>query len=686
MANQKLSKLVLPGSSNVYEIDAVYFGGKTAAEWQASTMSFKGTVSPSGTTATINFTTVDSSKKFYSMPSGTYTAGDAYKVVFNPTSEVGDLYEQSGVTSSTSSVGKYAISHGDMIIYSAENKWVLIPSGNDEQVGTVTSIATGYGLTGGPITDSGEISVDTAAIAKVAHTHNVTINHTHDHTFTGKPVDTILKTTAKGSITVADDSNGQYTPAGTISQPTFSGTTTTHGHSFTGTKATITVPQASSITVGNHTISTVDDASATFTGTKATITSGFTPAGTISSAFTGTEAIFHAAFTGTPKNISAAYTPKGSISSETSSSGNYTPQGSVSSTFTGTEANLSLAYTPAGGITLVSKATETSGYLKYTPAGSVSSTFTGIEKNISAVYTPEGTVSAPTITVTAGNVNYIKTVTTPDTNKTSVVSDVTFATHNYDATEKKLTLTFDLTKATVLTGVTTTSDKPTVTATASAPTFTGTAGIATGKYTPEGTVSSIWTGTPIWFNGNFSGTAGTATGKYTPEGSISNTFSGTKVKLTFTGEAGDATGTYTPEGSVALTKVGTAATGDLAYTPAGTVSSTFSGTAGTATGEYTPEGSVAVELTRSNKTLTHTGLSVKNDGSASIDYTPDGTVSDVAAMTVTGTVSRPTFSGTKVKFTFNGEEVNATGKVTADGTVNEKTISSTLTTTEATNK
>lgn len=48
MATKKLSKIVLPGSTDVYEVDAVYFGGRTAAEWQASTMSFKGTASASG--------------------------------------------------------------------------------------------------------------------------------------------------------------------------------------------------------------------------------------------------------------------------------------------------------------------------------------------------------------------------------------------------------------------------------------------------------------------------------------------------------------------------------------------------------------------------------------------------------------------------------------------------------------
>ena len=47
---------------------------------------------------------------------------------------------------------------GDMII-SNGSAWVVIPSG-DEPSGTVTSVATGTGLSGGPITTSGTISIN----------------------------------------------------------------------------------------------------------------------------------------------------------------------------------------------------------------------------------------------------------------------------------------------------------------------------------------------------------------------------------------------------------------------------------------------------------------------------------------------------------------------------------------------
>ena len=53
---------------------------------------------------------------------------------------------------------------GDMII-SNGSAWVVIPSG-DEPSGTVTSIKTGTGLTGGTITSSGTISIDRTTVDK----------------------------------------------------------------------------------------------------------------------------------------------------------------------------------------------------------------------------------------------------------------------------------------------------------------------------------------------------------------------------------------------------------------------------------------------------------------------------------------------------------------------------------------
>ena len=106
-------------------------------------MVFKGSL---GTGGTITALPVD----------GTAKVGDTYKVITAGTyagqaAKVGDTFICDSKTSSA-------------------NTWTLIPSG-DEPSGTVTSVATGTGLTGGPITTSGTIShADTSSQASVTNT------------------------------------------------------------------------------------------------------------------------------------------------------------------------------------------------------------------------------------------------------------------------------------------------------------------------------------------------------------------------------------------------------------------------------------------------------------------------------------------------------------------------------------
>ena len=76
-----------------------------------------------------------------------------------------------GYTYKVITAGTYASQSakvGDVFI-SNGSSWNLIPSG-DEPSGTVTNIATGTGLTGGPITSSGTIShADTSSQASVSN-------------------------------------------------------------------------------------------------------------------------------------------------------------------------------------------------------------------------------------------------------------------------------------------------------------------------------------------------------------------------------------------------------------------------------------------------------------------------------------------------------------------------------------
>lgn len=93
-------------------------------------MVFKGTLGSGGTIS--------------SLPAASTTnEGWTYKVITDGT-----------YASETAKIGDAFISNGV--------KWELIPSG-DEPSGTVTNVATGTGLTGGPITTSGTISHATGA-------------------------------------------------------------------------------------------------------------------------------------------------------------------------------------------------------------------------------------------------------------------------------------------------------------------------------------------------------------------------------------------------------------------------------------------------------------------------------------------------------------------------------------------
>lgn len=114
----------------------------------SSAMVFRGTLGDTGTVQQLPTATID-------------TVGDCYKVITE--------YAQLG----------YSI--GDMLVCNSDLEWVLIPSGDDEYKGTVTSVATGQGLTGGPITTSGTIShasvsrEDSDSTASPDHQETVTV-------------------------------------------------------------------------------------------------------------------------------------------------------------------------------------------------------------------------------------------------------------------------------------------------------------------------------------------------------------------------------------------------------------------------------------------------------------------------------------------------------------------------------
>lgn len=106
-------------------------------------MIFKGSLGTGGTIETLPTASATTIGDVYKViTAGTYVPGEA--------SKVGDLYIGTKTGTST-----YA--------------WTLIPSG-DEPAGTVTNVATGTGLTGGPITSTGTIKANLSSETAVTGT------------------------------------------------------------------------------------------------------------------------------------------------------------------------------------------------------------------------------------------------------------------------------------------------------------------------------------------------------------------------------------------------------------------------------------------------------------------------------------------------------------------------------------
>lgn len=239
----------------------------------------------------------------------------------------------------------------------------------------------------------------------------------------------------------------------------------------------------------------------------------------------------------------------GDLGWKDTASGDFTPAGTVSKpTFTGAESTVTITaadntngnYQPKGTVSkpdFTGSATTSTG--KFTPAGSVTLTTSNKTAEVSkaasgtATYTPEGTVAAPTISVaTAGattTVNSITAVGTLPSLTTTVDNEV-------------LTIGFDA--GTLPTkGANTTVKTGDAAYTATAPKFTGTgARLVTGNIAVPTSAS-------------FTGTEDDVSVTGTPQGSVSQpTFTGTKAQLsgtttasgnvsqpTFTGTAGTVT-------------------------------------------------------------------------------------------------------------------------------------------------
>ena len=238
-----------------------------------------------------------------------------------------------------------------------------------------------------------------------------------------------------GDLGWKDSASGTYTPAGTVSTPTFSGSSLTSTGNFTPSGSVSLCSDSSSSTGAISYISALGTKS--FSGTAATIKPKVTAAGSV------------AISTG---NGTANYTPAGSVAAPTisvSSAGSTTTVNSITNvgtlpTLTTSVSNEVLtigfdqgtlptkgenttvktgdasytatapAFTGTGvELTAIFTGTEVEGSASYTPAGSVTvnsttsyltGSFSGTQGSVSVSGTPAGTVSQPTFSGTQATI------------------------------------------------------------------------------------------------------------------------------------------------------------------------------------------------------------------------------------------------------------------------------------------
>lgn len=185
-----------------------------------------------------------------------------------------------------------------------------------------------------------------------------------------------------GALAYKDSASTNYTPAGSVSQPTFTGTSLTSTGNFTP--------------AGGVTVSTKTTSNKTATVSKAASgTATYTPEGSVSKP----------TFTGSSTSVSVTGTPTGSVSKPnitvtptTETVNSITAVGTLPS-WTATVANENLTIGWAAG-TLPTKGANQSVMTGASAALASAPTFTGNEVTFSGSCTPEGDVSQPSFTGT----------------------------------------------------------------------------------------------------------------------------------------------------------------------------------------------------------------------------------------------------------------------------------------------
>lgn len=186
-----------------------------------------------------------------------------------------------------------------------------------------------------------------------------------------------------GALAYKDNASATYTPAGSVSQPTFTGTSLTSTGSFT--------PSGSVTVTTKNTTNKTATVSAAASGTTT-----YTPGGTVSTP----------SFTGSSTSVSVTGTATGSVSKPnvtvtptTETVNSITAVGTLPS-WSATVANENLTISWGAG-TLPTKGANQTVMTGATAALAAAPTFTGNEVTFTGSCTPEGSVSQPTFSGTA---------------------------------------------------------------------------------------------------------------------------------------------------------------------------------------------------------------------------------------------------------------------------------------------
>lgn len=247
----------------------------------------------------------------------------------------------------------------------------VVDQGARDLIDGLTGYTKYLGVTTTPLTDGSStnpITIDGESVT--AETGNIVNYNSKEFIFNGNVWQEFGDLSGLGDLAFKDSASGSYTPSGTVSKPT-----------FTGTQGTVNV--SGSISSGTVSIDT------------GTGTANYTPAGSVS----------QPTFSGSELTSTGKFTPSGSISKPnvnvtptTTTVNSITDVGTLPE-LTMTVQNETLVFGWDAG-TLPTKGSNTSVMTGASAALASNPTFTGTEGNVSVKGTPGGTVSKPTFSGT----------------------------------------------------------------------------------------------------------------------------------------------------------------------------------------------------------------------------------------------------------------------------------------------